>query len=278
LILIFATAALTISFEPILAAPPQVLGRVACRVTSKILGIGSAERAWGAVKHLKTGKRAHLGSEATKMQATIFGAACIEKARALKVKKEKSLELWTDDDVEFQLGLEDWDGEMADGPTFEAQVANERRLFNAWFEDWERVCTKKNDVVDEARLLTKYAGLRWLCPDSKIMYVADADNLEWLRGHGWCVIGQREDGELIPWSIKLLPSLIKKTKQLPEDNVEMVNRSKDEREKKRERKAKLLEEALALAKSKKGKRKGKRKRSGDSTDSSSNVSDSDGSE
>jgi hypothetical protein len=34
----------------------KVLGFVACRVTSKILGIGAAERAWGDVKTLKSNK------------------------------------------------------------------------------------------------------------------------------------------------------------------------------------------------------------------------------
>ena len=33
-----------------------VLGYVACRVTSKLCGIGPAERSWGAVKQIKTGQ------------------------------------------------------------------------------------------------------------------------------------------------------------------------------------------------------------------------------
>ena len=33
----------------------QVLGFVACRVTSKILGIGSTKRSWGDVKTIKPG-------------------------------------------------------------------------------------------------------------------------------------------------------------------------------------------------------------------------------
>ena len=43
--------------------PIKLLGFVACRVTSKILGIGSAERSWGDVKTIKSGKRSALGSE-----------------------------------------------------------------------------------------------------------------------------------------------------------------------------------------------------------------------
>jgi len=56
----------------------RYLGRFACCVCSKILGIGSAERNWGEVKHLKTNKRSHLSAERTKKQATIFGSDCAE--------------------------------------------------------------------------------------------------------------------------------------------------------------------------------------------------------
>ena len=49
----------------------KILGRLACRVTSKILGIGAAERSWGDVKHLKTNKRSHLSSSRVKKQATL---------------------------------------------------------------------------------------------------------------------------------------------------------------------------------------------------------------
>ena len=41
----------------------KVLGFVACRVTSKIIGIGSAERSWDDVKTIKSGKRSALGSD-----------------------------------------------------------------------------------------------------------------------------------------------------------------------------------------------------------------------
>jgi hypothetical protein len=40
----------------------EVFGFVACRVTSKNLGIGACERSWGDVKTIKTGKRGLLKS------------------------------------------------------------------------------------------------------------------------------------------------------------------------------------------------------------------------
>jgi hypothetical protein len=42
---------------------PLSWGAFACIVCSKLLGIGSAERSWGGVKHLKTNKRSHIPSQ-----------------------------------------------------------------------------------------------------------------------------------------------------------------------------------------------------------------------
>jgi hypothetical protein len=58
-----------------------ILGKLACLVCSKSLGIGSTERSWGDVKHLKTDKRSKLSDVSTKIQSTIFGASCVEQSR-----------------------------------------------------------------------------------------------------------------------------------------------------------------------------------------------------
>jgi hypothetical protein len=227
---------------------------VACRILSALLGIGIAERSWGAVKHLKSGSRSHLGSEATRMQATIFGAACIEKARVLKAEKELSMELWNDNDVEFQLGLENFTADEADGVT---QARNPKRLFHTWREDWEAVSSKTNDLVHETKLLRKYGGLRWIDPDSESnqMFVADRDNLEWRRGLGWCVIAVGEDGNMEPWPVKLLPILIKKTTQEADLNIEFVHLSREEKAKRKAEK-----EAAWAAGPNSGGKKGRGKR------------------
>jgi hypothetical protein len=62
------------------------------------------------------------------------------------------------------------------------------------------------------------------------MFVAERDNMEWRRGLGWCVIAIGEDGETEQWPVKLLPSLIKKTrKQDSILNVKFVHLSAAER-------------------------------------------------
>jgi len=242
---------------------------VACRILSTLLGIGVAERSWGAIKHLKSGNRSHLGAEATRMQATIFGAACIEKARALKAEKELSMELWNDNDAKFQLGLENFAADEANGVP---QVRNPRRLFHAWREDWEQVSSKTNDLVHETRLLLKYAGLRWLDPDSNTMFIAERDNMEWRRGLGWCVIAIGEDGGNEAWPVKLLPSLIKKTKQESVLNVEFVHLSAEEKASRKMAKEAALASTPNCGRKGKKKKGGKRKRCDSDSDSSTDDS------
>jgi hypothetical protein len=196
------------------------------------------------------------------MQATIFGAACIERARILKIEKEKSMEIWNEDnDLEVQLGLENFSKNEAGGIA-RGRTTTTKRLFHAWREDWERVSEETNDVVHETKLLCKYARLRWFDPDTKMMFVADHQNLEWRRGAGWCVIGLREDGEMEPWPVKLLPALIRKTKQEASLNVEFVFLSKEEKQRRRAEKRKQGATSKQAA-------KGKRKRDDSDSDSDS---------
>ena len=50
----------------------RVLGWVACRVTSKLCGIGTCERSFGDVKQIKSGKRSHLrGTSVEKRESCI---------------------------------------------------------------------------------------------------------------------------------------------------------------------------------------------------------------
>ena len=59
----------------------QGSGFVACRVTSKVLGIDAAERSWGDVKTIKSGKRYAIISDVSEKQSIVYTSACIESAR-----------------------------------------------------------------------------------------------------------------------------------------------------------------------------------------------------
>ena len=69
----------------------KILGFVACRVTSKVLGIGAAERSWGEVKTIKSGKRSTISSDVSEKQSIVYTSACIESARIEQYHSEKKL-------------------------------------------------------------------------------------------------------------------------------------------------------------------------------------------
>jgi len=59
-----------------------VLGFVGFRVTSKLCGIGPAERSWGRVKNIKTGKRSHMSGESTEKREEEY-FVCLSKDTAV---------------------------------------------------------------------------------------------------------------------------------------------------------------------------------------------------
>ena len=85
----------------------KLLGFVACRVTSKILGIGSAERSWGDVKTIKSGNISALGSEIYEKHSIVNKSDCIEEARigmTLSNTDSKNVShshYWNDEDHAF---------------------------------------------------------------------------------------------------------------------------------------------------------------------------------
>ena len=69
----------------------KVLGFVSCRVTSKVLGIGAAERSWGDVKTITSGKRSAVSSDVSEKHSIVYTSACIESARIEQYHYEKQL-------------------------------------------------------------------------------------------------------------------------------------------------------------------------------------------
>lgn len=180
------------------------LGKVACIVCSKILGIGSAERSWGDVKHLKTGKRSHLSAASIQMQATLFGAHCTEKAAIKREILDRDVNCFWDEDDFDHLGLAKYGA---------APVAPQRqRHFNCWLEDWESENLKNNDVVVEAKLLRKYRDLQWYDPDQDVNFVVCSRRMHFSKtkgSRGWCVkalessydYNNERDDDWEPWEL-----------------------------------------------------------------------------
>jgi hypothetical protein len=206
----------------------MVFGIVACRVCSKPLGCGNAERNWGNFKHLKSGKRSHLSGDKSQKQSTVFGAASLERTRTTHRGEEHGGFLvetrWTDADLESDMGLESWDASFAPLPEIVP-----RRLFHAWIEEWEFECIHHNDSVSMEKLLHKYGNLRWEDIDNHYaVCVADDTEMDFKGGtrptaSGWCVIGKRLDNDTTEsWTIDLVIDEIASYAQLPELNVEVI--------------------------------------------------------
>jgi hypothetical protein len=130
----------------------KLLGYVACRVTSKLCGIGPAERCWSAVKQVKKNKRSHLSGKSTEKKSVIYISAKQQEAKLLREKIDASgpNAMFGDDDMNFDLQLEEFgvDTKALKEPATE-------RVFCAWVEDWEVELRIKNDSIAEARLLQK---------------------------------------------------------------------------------------------------------------------------
>lgn len=222
------------------------LGKFACRVCSKILGIGSAERAWGDVKHLKTDKRSHLSADRVKKQATIFGISCIAKAEAkirYKDKEKNNNNTYDNKDIistsEF-LDVLDY----KDDYDLLSDIGNKKekvkRLFNNWCENWELEAINNKNIVNERKLLGKYGGLSWQDSDhNDTMCTAKKDTMKWFKGKrgessGYCVIALGEGYEsddsqnslhIEPWEISedLRDSIATYYKTHPNLGVLVVN-------------------------------------------------------
>ena len=76
----------------------KVLGKLACLVQSKILGIGTAERNWKQVKLMKSGQQSSIGSEKCKKQVALYGIYQQTKARARAAKLSFAGKLWEEAD------------------------------------------------------------------------------------------------------------------------------------------------------------------------------------
>ena len=76
----------------------EVLGKLACLITSKILGIGTTERIWKQIKAVKSGWRMNTGMDKTKKQEMIYSQYQQMKAQVHIQKLLCVGTLWDDND------------------------------------------------------------------------------------------------------------------------------------------------------------------------------------
>jgi hypothetical protein len=133
----------------------EVLGRLACLGTSKILGIGTKERNWKhQVKAVKSGQRTNTGVLKAKYQVMIYSQYQQMKGQTRITRMSCAGKLWTDDDFKC-CKMEDFCGNIeANLAREKAARDNELRNFRAWQEQWEKKKVGPNgNKIFEARLL-----------------------------------------------------------------------------------------------------------------------------
>ncbi len=155
-----------------------VLGRLACRVTSKILGIGSAERNWKKLKSVMMGCRSNIRTDIAMKQAAIAGIHVQENNNQDQANMAKAGLLWDDNDFDT-LKMDALCLPLDVAPAEEV-LRRKTRVFHAWIENWEKEKVRGNgDPVLKQHFKSKYCGLSWVDPDQprrkKQVYTAHPD-------------------------------------------------------------------------------------------------------
>ncbi len=143
------------------SAHTKVLGPLAKRVLSKVLGIGSAERVWKELKRNMGGNRLNLAPDKAKKQATIAGIHSSETNSEDRARKVKAGIIMEDDDFDT-LHMDPLCLPLDVAPINESE-RRRNRVFRAWTEWWEDPkLSPKGCPILEQRIISKYAGLKWV--------------------------------------------------------------------------------------------------------------------
>ena len=162
----------------------KVLGFVACRVTSKFLGIGTAERSWGDIKTIKYGKRCAISSDVSEKQSIVYTSTCIESARIEQYQSDKQIydnfssHTWNEEDNAFDNQLNKWGVDRV----FSEHSEPIKRELRAYIEDWGKLSMKKDDQRSLTRFLAKYGGLSLYDIDTEKRYSIDDKEIHFVKG------------------------------------------------------------------------------------------------
>ena len=138
----------------------KVLGKLACLVLSKILGIGTAKRNWKQVKAVKSGQRVNTGINKTKKQVLIYAQYQETRAQAKMARLAAAGKLWEDEDF-ASMKMDTFCKEIKE--SIVEETVQSVRILRLWQERWE--LTKvghQGDFILEAHLTKKDAELKFL--------------------------------------------------------------------------------------------------------------------
>ncbi len=113
-----------------------MLGRLACLVLSKILGIGTAERNWKHVKKVKKGDHTKTGVEKTTKQVLFYVQLQMMSGALRRTALSAAGKLW-DDNHFVSMKMDEYckDLEARVGDVDEPMIPT--RVVRLWQERWE---------------------------------------------------------------------------------------------------------------------------------------------
>ena len=127
--------------------------------------------------------RPNLKPSSAEMQAILYGSA---KMRRNRISPRPAA--YDFSDLDLNLGLEDLN------ITEHEREEPQKRIFNAWIEEWEVKILGEKKQENQARLLDKYQLMRFVDDEDGLNYEVSPENLEFKgkrNDRQWCVIGQK---------------------------------------------------------------------------------------
>jgi hypothetical protein len=114
----------------------SLLGKLACLVLTRILGIGTAKRNWEQVKKVKYGDLANLGNKVTAKITNVYGQYQHVKLQNRDDQRLSVGRLWTEEDLHCMM-MDVFCADIADSLDTDARIRNMKTLHN-WNKDWQQ--------------------------------------------------------------------------------------------------------------------------------------------
>jgi hypothetical protein len=114
----------------------KVLGKLACLVLSKKLGIGTAKLNWKQVKKIQGRDRSHLGSGVTSTITNAYGQYQQVKLHSRDDQRSSAGRLQTEEDLHC-MKMDVFCADIADSLDKDARIQRMKTFCN-WNEDWQQ--------------------------------------------------------------------------------------------------------------------------------------------